>query len=64
MNNETSYGINAIGRESPFNYNGSVFTFGGIRSSRVKSITFNDSTEMLVQTKNTLYTFEKVTDDN
>lgn len=58
VSNETTYGNNCVGIVSNFNFNGEVFYFDEMKSSKVKSISVS-SELMLVQTKNTLYTFKK-----
>ena len=57
-NNPNSYGNNCIGVVSTFHFDGELFYFDEMRSSKVSSISVY-SDLMLVQTKNTLYTFKK-----
>ena len=57
-NNPNTAGNSHIGKTHRFDFNGTVFYFGSIRSSTVKSITIEDDT-MIVQTRNTKYTFKK-----
>ena len=58
LNNEISRGQGIVGRTHNFNFDGYNFYFGDIRSSRVKSITIEDKL-MTVETKNSIYKFEK-----
>jgi len=59
LDNKSSYGVNAVGKTGVFNYDGIVFRFQGVRSSRVESI-INDGISMEVKTKNSTYVFEKM----
>ena len=58
LDNKESYGVNHIDDIDFFEFNGSVFYFSGMRSSKVRQITINED-EMIVQTKNSTYTFKK-----
>ena len=55
--NKTSAGMAFVGKEARFSYDGSRFYFSSLYSSRVATIS-NINGMMLVQTRNTLYTFE------
>ena len=57
--NPISAGAKFIGREAKFSYHGGKFFFSSLYSSTVKSIV-RDEGRLLVQTRNTLYTFEDV----
>ena len=51
-----SYGMNELNKVNNFKYDGKVFYFGSIRSSRVESIDARTHNELIVKTKNTIYT--------
>lgn len=59
LDNKESVGQREIGTKAPFSFDGRVFVFNTIRSSRVKSITIDDCI-MTVRTKNSEYKFKKV----
>lgn len=60
INNTDSVGNKFVGTTNDFSFDGSIFYFGLLYSSKVRSITFNGDT-MTIQTKNSKYTFEKET---
>ena len=62
LDNKTSIGQDFVGNIDIFEFDGVVFYFGHLRSSRVQSIvcTYDDNNEpveMKVTTKNSVYTF-------
>jgi len=59
INNNTSVGNVEVGKTHEFNYDGVMFYFGSIHSSRVKSINVIDG-DLEVTTKNSVYIFVKV----
>ena len=59
IDNPGSAGAALLNQEHDFNFHGVAFYFGTIQSSRVNSIVIEDNT-MIVQTKNTKYTFRRV----
>ncbi len=56
IDNQISKGSREVGKTNEFNYDGNVFHFGSIQSSRVKSIIAHQEV-LIVVTQNTLYTF-------
>ncbi len=59
VTNTESKGNREVGNIGRFDFDGKVFFFGDIRSSRVRQITINDANEMIVQTKNSTYFFKE-----
>lgn len=62
VSNMESIGNRQILNTHKFDFDGNVFYFGDIRSSRVRQITIDDDV-MIVQTKNSTYRFEKEKQD-
>jgi len=58
VDNPLTAGNTHVDRVSRFEFDGEVFYFGSLRSSRVQSITVRGEM-MTVQTNNTKYTFKK-----
>lgn len=59
INNESSLGNIEVGNTHEFRYDGTMFYFGSIHSSRVKSINVIDG-DLEVTTNNSVYIFVKV----
>ena len=59
INNESSIGYKEVGQTHDFKFDGTVFIFGDIQSSRVKSIEVVEK-DLIVHTKNSRYIFVKV----
>ena len=57
VDNKSSKGQSEVGNIQQFNFDGVVFHFGNIRSSRVSNITCT-ALGIVVKTKNSIYTFE------
>ncbi len=63
IDNKESFGNTKVGETGEFRYDGTMFYFRGMHSSRVKSIEVVDK-DLIVQTKNTRYVFVKVEDND
>ena len=59
LDNKESFGMNCLNKTGEFSYDGIVFYFDAMRSSRVLSIK-RDGSIMIVRTKNSEYTFREV----
>ncbi len=58
LDNQSSAGQSMVGKTYPFSYDGRMFYFGDIHSSRVQSIVSKDG-EMVITTKNSTYAFRQ-----
>lgn len=56
--NRESFGFQRLGNTSVLDINEKCFYFDGLRSSLIKAILF-DENKIIIQTRNTKYTFEK-----
>lgn len=59
IDNKESKGYSEIEMTHDFIFDGNVFYFGNIRSSRVRHITI-DCDNVVIKTKNSTYTFIKI----
>ena len=59
LDNQTSYGQKNVGVSAPFSFDGTMFYFADMHSSTVSGIIMEDA-KMIVATRNSIYTFEKV----
>lgn len=58
LDNKQSAGMKFIGKKGTFKFDGKQFFFESLYSSRVSTITIEDTT-MIVKTRNSVYTFKR-----